>query len=132
MTLSILRFAGVHRPKPKNLLDKSRLIRLRNVIAEGSWITGQPGSDQLAGWVACTLPNFRNRQERYIPITLNLGIDHVVPCIRRSVKQPSRVELLVGFDIPFSFRCQCPEYLSCEGKRGQTICRDNTLIAHRW
>src|SRR6202045_2445028 len=50
----------------------------------------------------------------------------------RSVKQAMRVELLVGLDIAFSSRCQCPEYLSCECKRSQTICRDNTSIAHRW
>src|SRR5258708_20862914 len=50
----------------------------------------------------------------------------------RSIKQPTRVELLVGLDIAFSFRCQCPEYLSCECKRSQTICRDNTSITHRW
>src|SRR5882762_372972 len=43
-----------------------------------------------------------------------------------------RVELFVGLDIAFSSRCQCPEYLSGEGKRGQTICYDNTSIAHRW
>lgn len=50
----------------------------------------------------------------------------------RSIKQPTRVELLVGLDIAFSSMYQCPEYLSCECKRRQTICCDNTSITHRW
>src|SRR4030088_812395 len=36
-----------------------------------------------------------------------------------SVKQPTRVEVLVCLDLAFSLRRQCPEYLSCECKRAK-------------
>src|SRR5579864_4035574 len=49
-----------------------------------------------------------------------------------SIKQPTRVELLICLDIAFSLRRQRPEDLSCECKRGQTICCDNTSITDCW
>src|SRR5258705_2745745 len=50
--------------------------------------------------------------------------------VGQSSKQPARVEFLVCFGIVLSFRCQCPEDLSCESKGSQTISCDNTSITH--
>src|SRR5690349_8309986 len=49
----------------------------------------------------------------------------------RSVKQPTRVELLVGLEIAFSPRCQSRNISPANAKGAQTICRDNTSIPHR-
>src|SRR5215469_12210624 len=89
------------------------------------------GNSYLTGLRQSSPSSARNVRKRSSRVQLSRTYE-ASSVMLRSIEQPLRVELLVGLDIAFSSRCQCPEYLSCKCKRSQTICCDNTSIMHRW
>jgi hypothetical protein len=95
---------------PENL-DKQVSLVARNAVEEGEIrrcgrFVGKPSLE-----ITSRLP-VRNVQKADLALTLIdlSGLQRNA----RSIKRPTRVELLVFRDIAFSFRCQCPKYLSCE------------------